>query len=77
VVEGPNKDLFAGDKKTSGVLALLGDVSGFWGLCILNSLYMQKVYIFLIRINSRVDLTMSVCPYEHLEFWTIKAKMLR
>jgi len=23
-----------------------------------------KVYIFLIRITSRVDLAMSVCPYE-------------
>jgi len=23
-----------------------------------------KVYIFLIRINSRVDLALSVCPYE-------------
>jgi len=25
---------------------------------------LYKVYIFLIRINSRVDLAMSVCPYE-------------
>ena len=27
----------------------------------------HKVYIFLISINSRVDIAMSVCPYEQTD----------
>jgi len=33
----------------------------------------HKVYIFLIRITSRVDLAMSVCPYERCDLGNYKS----
>jgi len=33
----------------------------------------HKVNIFLIRINSRVDLAMSVCPYERRDLRNYKS----
>jgi len=35
-----------------------------------------EVYIFLIRINSRVDLAMSVCPSASLLVWTSRSQDL-
>jgi len=37
----------------------------------------HKVYIFLIRITSRVDLAISVCPMNAEISETIRAKLLR
>jgi len=34
----------------------------------------HKVYIFLIRISSRVDLAMSVCPSVCLSGWTLRSR---
>jgi len=34
---------------------------------------LHKIYIFLSRITSRVDLTMSVCPYERWELGNYKS----
>jgi len=36
----------------------------------------HKVYIFLITITSRVDLAMSVCPYERWDLGTIISRLL-
>jgi len=36
----------------------------------------HTVYIFLIRITSRVDLAMSVCPSVRLSGWTLRSRKL-
>jgi len=37
---------------------------GKYVTCRRNPFRPHKVYIFLIRITRRVDLAMSICPYE-------------
>jgi len=36
----------------------------------------HKVYIFLIRITSQIDLAMSVCPPVRLSVWTLRSRKL-